>query len=84
MPQAKFLVRVYSLEKRSKVPKEVLEELKGAVSGKMMARMKKEAIFCPVLNRERPFLECFVCPNFMSRIKGEVHCLGEPLPGAAP
>lgn len=77
--QPKFYVKVYELAKPAKVPKEVQESLKGVASGKMMTRMKKEAIFCPVLVCERPFLECFACPNFMRRFKGEVHCSGPSL-----
>jgi hypothetical protein len=82
IPEPKFFVKVYDLEKPSKVAKEVTESLKGVAGGKMMARMKKEAIFCPVLDRERPFLECFACPNFLRRVKGEVHCAGLPLPSS--
>ena len=63
-----------------KLAKEAIPEiLKGVASGKLMARMKREAIDCPVLGRQRPFLECFACKNFIRRFKGEVHCLGEPL-----
>jgi len=76
---AKFLVKVYPVEKPAKVSKETQQQFKGALSGKMAARMKKEAIQCPVLGKERPFLDCFVCPNFLRRVRGEVHCLGEPL-----
>lgn len=79
MSEPKFYVRVYPKEKPFRISKELQDELKGVASGKGMAKMKKEAIDCPVLKRERPFLECFVCPNFMSRISGEVRCLGEPL-----
>lgn len=78
--EPKFLVKVYSPEKPIKPSKDIQEQLKGALGGRMMARMKKEAIQCPVLQKERPFLECFVCPNFLRRIKGEVHCQGDPLP----
>lgn len=78
-PETKFLVKVYDLEQPAKVAKEITDSLKGAASGKTLARMKREAIFCPVLNRERPFLECFACPNFIRRVKGEVHCAGLPL-----
>jgi hypothetical protein len=80
VPEARFFVKVYDLEKPAKVAKEVTDSLKGVAGGKMMARMKQEAIFCPVLNRERPFLECFACPNFLRRVRGEVHCAGLALP----
>lgn len=76
----KYLVKIYPVEKPAKVSKEIQQQFKGALSAKMVARMKKEAIDCPVLHKERPFLECFVCPNFLRRVTGEVHCLGNPLP----
>ncbi|MBI2183529.1 MAG: hypothetical protein HYU39_01070 [Thaumarchaeota archaeon] len=76
----KYLVKIFEVEKAAKTSKEIQQQLKGALSAKMVARMKKEAIDCPVLNKQRPFLECFVCPNFQRRVRGEVHCLGKPLP----
>ena len=76
--ETRFYVKIYEKEKAIKVPKSVTVSLKGVASGKMMGKMKKEAIFCPVLNRERPFLECFACESFIRRYRGEVHCAGGP------
>ncbi len=53
-------------------------KIKG-LSAKMLSRMKKEYIDCPVLVKEVNFIECYVCPNFISRITGKVYCKGEPL-----
>lgn len=53
-------------------------KLKG-VSPKMLKKMKEEAVDCPVLEIEAPFIQCFVCPNFQSRITGKVLCKGDPL-----
>jgi hypothetical protein len=53
-------------------------KLKG-VSPKMLKRMKEESVDCPVLKKELPFIQCFVCPNFQSRITGKVLCKGDPL-----
>ena len=78
--ETKFIVKVYEIEKPIRVSKEVLDSLKGAAGGKMLKRMKKEAIDCPVLNKQRAFLECFACSNFLRRVKGQVDCLGNPLP----
>lgn len=75
----RYVVKVVELDKPMKVSKEAQESLKGVATGKMLARMKKEAVDCPVLNRRMPFLECFSCRNFQRRFKGEVHCIGEPL-----
>ncbi len=53
-------------------------KLKG-VSPKMLKRMKEETVDCPVLKKEVPFIQCFVCPNFQSRISGKVLCKGDSL-----
>ncbi len=53
-------------------------KLKG-VSPKMLKRMKEESVDCPVLKKELPFIQCFVCQNFQSRITGKVLCKGDPL-----
>ena len=53
-------------------------KLKG-VSPKMLKRMKEEAVDFPVLKSEIGFVQCFVCPNFQSRIIGKVLCKGDPL-----
>lgn len=75
----KYVVKVIELDKPIKVSKEAQEALKGVASGKMLAKMRKEAVDCPVLNKRVPFLECFSCKNFQRRFKGEVQCIGEPL-----
>ena len=53
-------------------------KLKG-VSPKMLKRMKLEYVECPVLKEEIHFLQCFVCPNFQSRVTGQVLCKGDNL-----
>ncbi len=53
-------------------------KLKG-VSPKMLKRMKQEYVDCPVLKENTQFIQCFVCPNFQSRVMGQVFCKGEPL-----
>lgn len=53
-------------------------KLKG-VSPKMLKKMKEESVDCPVLKKEVPFIQCFVCSNFQSRITGKVLCKGDPL-----
>lgn len=78
--ERKFLVKVYGVEKPIRVAKATQDSLKGAAGGKMLKRMKREAIDCPVLDKQRAFLECFACPNFLRRVRGQVDCLGNPLP----
>ena len=64
---------VKMLDKPMKVPKELLDELKGVVSKSMLARMRREAVECPVKGLV-PFAECFLCERFVRRVKGEVYC----------
>lgn len=49
------------------------------VSPKMLKVMKMEYVNCPVLEQEVHFVQCFVCPNFQSRLNKMVLCRGEPL-----
>jgi hypothetical protein len=78
-PEDKYLVDVFAPAKAIPSPKESLEALKGAVKGKMLARMKKEAVDCPVKLKKVSFVECFTCPNFNARLRGKVRCRGLPL-----
>jgi len=78
-PPAKYLVEIFSPEKPPPTPKQYIDELKGVAGGKQIARMKKEAVNCPVLNKSVSFVQCFACPNFIRRIKGKVDCRGLPL-----
>ena len=88
----KFEVEVKTTEKRQKIPDNVKKELKESgmmddkgklklkgVSPKMLKRMKQEFVDCPVLKNEINFIQCFVCPNFQSRVTGKVLCKGDPL-----
>ena len=74
--ETRFKVNIYPSPKPRKVPKVVSEELKGAASGKAMARMKKESVDCPVAKKEVAFLVCFACPSFLRRVSGVVDCAG--------
>jgi hypothetical protein len=78
--EAKFKVEILQLEKPKRVPKVVSEQLKGVASGKMTSKFKKEAVNCPVLNRELAFLVCFGCPSFVRRVSGIVDCAGKEGP----
>jgi hypothetical protein len=76
----KYLVDVVMPHKAIPTPKVFLEAIKGAVKGKMLAKMKKEAVDCPVKLKVVSFVECFTCPNFNRRVRGKVGCRGDPLP----
>jgi len=81
--QRKYVVDIKPVDRAIPTPKEFIQELKGAVGGKQMARMKKEAVDCPVLKKNVSFVQYFACPNFLRRVKGQVDCKGLPLPTKA-
>ena len=88
----KYEVEIQQTEKRQRLPNEIKDELKASgmmddkgklklkgVSPKMLKRMKQEFVDCPVLKGEIQFIQCFVCPNFQSRVTGKVLCKGDAL-----
>jgi len=88
----KYEVDIKKTEKRQKIPDSVKAELKQSgmmdekgklklkgVSPKMLKKMKLEYVECPVLKDDIHFVQCFVCPNFQSRVMGKVLCKGDPL-----
>jgi hypothetical protein len=88
----KYEVQVKVVEKAIKISDQIKVELKASgmmddkgklklkgVSPKMLKRMKEEAVDCPVLKNELPFIQCFVCSNFQSRVSGKVLCKGDSL-----
>ena len=88
----KFEVEIKEREGKQKLPDRVKEELKESgmmdekgklklkgVSPKMLKKMKQEFVDCPVLKEETHFIQCFVCPNFQSRVMGKVLCKGDKL-----
>ena len=88
----KYEVKVKQREGRQKLPDDVKNELKASgmmdekgklklkgVSPKMLKKMKQEYVDCPVLKKEAHFIQCFVCPNFQSRVMGSVLCKGDSL-----
>jgi len=88
----KYEVEIKATEKRQKLPDAVKAELKTSgmmdekgklklkgVSPKMLKKMKAEYVECPVLKDDIHFVQCFVCPNFQSRVMGKVLCKGDPL-----
>lgn len=90
--ERKYEVEIKTTEEKQKLPKEVKEELQESgmmdekgklklkgVSPKMLKRMKQEFVECPVLKGDIQFIQCFVCPNFQSRVMGKVFCKGDPL-----
>jgi len=75
----KHTVDVVEVPKAIPASKESLEAIKGAVKGKALAKMKKEAVDCPVKAKRVSFVECFTCPNFNRRVRGKVGCAGMSL-----
>ena len=90
--ERKYDVKIQTTEEKGKFPDVLKEELKASgmmddkgklklkgVSPKMLKRMKQEFVECPVLKEDIQFVQCFICPNFQSRVMGEVLCKGDPL-----
>lgn len=88
----KFEVEVMTTEDKQKIPDQVKQELRESgmmddkgklklkgVSPKMLKKMKQEYVECPVLKERTHFIQCFVCPNFQSRVMGKVLCKGDSL-----
>ncbi|MBI1662650.1 MAG: hypothetical protein IS860_03970 [Nitrosopumilus sp.] len=88
----KYEVDIKEREGRQKLHDNVKAELKASgmmddkgklklkgVSPKMLKRMKQEFVECPVLKDDIHFIQCFVCPNFQSRVTGQVLCKGDKL-----
>jgi hypothetical protein len=80
MDDAKFKVKVERVSRAIKVSRELVSELEGA-SKSMVDKMRKEAVDCPVLGCKVSFIQCFLCSNFLRRVRGIVYCKGEPLGG---
>ena len=74
-----YTITIKEQTKAIRTPKESTEILKGVIGAKRIAKMKKEAIECPVLEKTVSFVECYSCPNFIRRVRGTVHCKGDPL-----
>ncbi|MCX8175765.1 MAG: hypothetical protein N3E48_00850 [Candidatus Bathyarchaeota archaeon] len=75
-PNYKYKLEVKMLQKSLKVPAEKLEEFKGVFSKRVLLRLKKEAVECPLKGSSVSFLECFICDRFIRRVKGYVYCSG--------
>ena len=80
LPTPKYAVEIMLPAKPPLTPKRYVQDLKGVAGGKQIARMKKEAVDCPVLVKTVSFVQCSACPNFIRRVKGKVDCRGLPLP----
>jgi len=88
----KYEVDIQATEERQKLSQDLKDDLKAigmmdekgklklkGVSPKMLKKMKQEFVDCPVLKEKIQFIQCFVCPNFQSRVMGKVLCKGDPL-----
>ena len=78
MEEPKFKLSVETLPKPARISGEELKRLRELVKGKLLKRMKSEAVRCPLRNELVPFIKCFTCGNFIMRIRGQVYCRGDP------
>ncbi len=79
MSEHRYIVEVRQVNRSMRVPREVVEEIRRAVGRKMISRMRREVVECPVTGKTTPFLICFTCKNFIRRVMGKVYCRGQPL-----
>ena len=63
IPEDKYTVDVIEVPKAIPASKESLEAIKGAVKGKALAKMKKEAVDCPVKAKEFPLSNVSLAPT---------------------
>ena len=75
--EAKYMVKVHEADRALRVEREVVEALKGAVGRKMLSKMRREYVECPLAGKKVPFLRCFACVSFIRRVRGVVYCSGE-------
>ncbi|MEM1509470.1 MAG: hypothetical protein QXY49_07090 [Thermofilaceae archaeon] len=76
----KYEIQVRETDKPIKISNELKGKLTG-ISPKLISKMKREIVECPVLGKPVSFIQCYFCPNFVRRVKGIVHCRGNPLGG---
>ena len=75
----RYEVKIVRLERALRTKKEVREKVKELLGGSMVKKFSKDAVDCPVHEKRVSFLECYICPTFIRRFKGTVHCRGEPI-----
>jgi len=78
MEDYRYEVPVRRVNEKVRIPKELVKRVKG-LSPRLISRMRREVVDCPVLGSRVPFLQCFLCPNFVRRVRGVVHCKGREL-----
>ena len=74
--EVKFQVEVKQAKRGLKASPEAVNILKTTMSGKMLSKMKKEYVECPIANSPVSFVDCFTCVSFIRRVRGVVHCAG--------
>ncbi|MEN3048009.1 MAG: hypothetical protein ABDH63_04425 [Candidatus Caldarchaeales archaeon] len=77
MREPRFQVEVKHSSRALRVERQLVEELKGTLGAKMITRMRKEYVDCPVARAQLPFLICYNCVSFIRRVSGVVHCEGK-------
>jgi len=76
MVEAKHYIKIIEADKPLRIKKEISEIVKNTLGGKMVQKMKRQYVDCPVAGKRVPFLECYLCVSFIRRVRGQVHCAG--------
>ena len=75
--EPKYKLKVIRVGRAIRASKEVRDRAKKEMGSSIYKKFSKDAVECPVKGKTVSFIECFVCPNYIRRYKGEVHCKGE-------
>lgn len=70
-------MEVKTSQRPLKVDRAIVDGLKKSLSNKMISKMKKEYVECPVAKQVVPFLLCYNCVSFIRRFQGLVDCEGK-------
>ena len=67
-------ISVKKVERSTRIPKEIREEIKRLGIERKVKFMKKELLLCPLSNKEQSPMICMVCEYFTRRVRGVIHC----------
>ncbi len=77
MREPTYRVDIHQGKQALKVDNKMVEQLKKTLSNKLITRMRREYVICPVARQEIPFLLCYNCVSFIRRVQGIVDCEGK-------
>lgn len=68
-------IPIYQAQEDFKLDKELTKSLRELKVGrKLIERMKRDAVNCPLYGDRTPAARCLSCQYFVRRVKGVIHC----------